>query len=356
VKQRMIPAVTFLALALALLCALAVGVRPARPADLKTKASLDAAVSPQQIRKAAERGLAFLQNDAAKWRKERKCATCHHGTMTVFAFAEATSQGYAGAAATLAEAAKWTRERLKDIARPRDPRPGWKMVNTPAIYLALMAQAVPGQQAVSAEDLKQIAGHLLRHQEADGSWAWSSAPPKNRPPPFFESDEVATLLAYMALGPHVPADPGKKSEARDGRGRASAWLGKVKASDTTQAAALQLLVKVRAGGPAKDLGPEIDRFLCLQNKDGGWGQLHDRPSDAYATGQALYVLSLAGVRSDRREVARAAAFLVASQKQDGSWPMTPRAHPGATPANNTVPITYFGSAWATLGLMRSGPK
>ena len=36
--------------------------------------------------------------------------------------------------------------------------------------------------------------------------------------------------------------------------------------------------------------------------------------------------------------------------------MTPRAHPGATPANNTVPITYFGSAWATLGLMRSVPR
>ena len=38
------------------------------------------------------------------------------------------------------------------------------------------------------------------------------------------------------------------------------------------------------------------------------------------------------------------------------WPMTPRAHPGATPANNTVPITYFGSAWGTLGLMRLFPK
>jgi hypothetical protein len=36
--------------------------------------------------------------------------------------------------------------------------------------------------------------------------------------------------------------------------------------------------------------------------------------------------------------------------------MTSRAHPGATPFKNPVPITYFGSAWATLGLMRCVPR
>jgi hypothetical protein len=38
-------------------------------------------------RKATERALTFLQTDAAKWREEHACATCHHGTMTVWAFA-----------------------------------------------------------------------------------------------------------------------------------------------------------------------------------------------------------------------------------------------------------------------------
>jgi hypothetical protein len=276
--------------------------------------------------------------------------------MTVWAFAEARSRGYGVAAETLAETAKWTRERLKDIDKPRDPRPGWRMVNTPAIYLALMPQAVPGQEAVSAEELKQIAGHLLRHQEADGSWAWSSAPAKNRPPPFFESDEVATLLASLALGPQAPADANVKSEVRDARERAAAWLAKTKPTDTTQAAALRLLVRVRAGETATTVQAEVDRFLSRQNKDGGWGQLKGAASDAYATGQALYVLSLAGVKNDRDEVQRGVAFLVKTQKDDGSWPMARRGHPGVTPSDNLVPITYFGSAWATLGLMRSAPK
>jgi hypothetical protein len=150
---------------------------------------------------------------------------------------------------------------------------------------------------------------------------------------------------------------GEKAAARDAREKAAAWLAKTKPSDSTQAAALRLLVKVRAGGPAKILQPEIDQFLARQNKeDGGWGQLRDGPSDAYATGQALYVLSLAGVKNDRAEVRRGVTFLVATQREDGSWPMTSRAHPGATPFRNPVPITYFGRAWATLGLMRSVPR
>jgi squalene-hopene/tetraprenyl-beta-curcumene cyclase len=324
--------------------------RPLRSATPENATTLPAG-------KAVERGLQFLQTDAAKWRKERTCSTCHHGVMTVWALAEAKSQGYEVPAKTLAEAAKWTRDRLLErIDLPRDPRPGWRMVSTPGLYLSIMALSVPKQDAVSADELKRIAGHLLRHQEADGSWAWSSAPPQNRPPPVFESDEVATLLAYLALGPQVPADPKEKSEARDARKRAMAWLAKTTPSDTTQTAVLWLLVKARSAEPGKTLKLEIDEFLRRQNKDGGWGQLKGAPSDAYATGQALYVLNLAGVRHDRAELRRAVTFLTATQKPDGSWPMTRRGHPGVTPSDNRVPITYFGSAWATLGLMRSLPR
>jgi hypothetical protein len=312
--------------------------------------------TPEQGRKAAERGLAFLQQDAAKWRKEKQCATCHHGTMTVWALCEAKSQGYAVAAETLADTVQWTRERLKDIDKPRDTRPGWSMVSTPALYLAVMALSVPGQEAISADELNRIAGHLLRHQEADGSWAWSSAPPQNRAPPVFESDEVATRLALLALARQGADDPKEKPEVRDARDKAAAWLAKTTPSDTTQATALRLLARVRSGEKGKALEAETEQFLRLQNADGGWGQLKGAASDAYATGQALYVLSLAGVNREREELQRGVAFLVKTQKEDGSWPMAGRAHPGATPSKNLVPITYFGSTWATLGLMRAVPR
>jgi hypothetical protein len=330
------------------ICALAV-VAPIRADEPK-------AATPQQARKAVERGLDFLQKDAAAWKKERQCSTCHHGTMTVWALAEARNSGYDVPADALKDAAKWTKDRLLErIDQPRDKRPGFSMVNTPALYLSMMALAIPKQDAVTGDELKRIAGHLVRHQEEDGSWAWSSAPAKNRPPPVFESDEVATLLAYIVLGPQVPADAKEKSDVRDARDKAAAWLAKQKLTDTTQAAALRLLLKARAGEPAKTLQKEIAQFIGRQNKDGGWGQVKDAESDAYATGQALYVLSLVGVKPDRAEVKRAVSFLTSTQKDDGSWPMTPRSHADATPAKNVVPITYFGSAWGTLGLMRSVP-
>lgn len=323
--------------------------------EAQPKSDPSTKVDDKKARAAIDRGLRFLIEDAVKWRKERQCATCHHGTMTVWALNEAKAQGFSVDGQKVADFTAWTKERLKDIDKPRDTRPGWNMVNSPAVYLAVMAQAVPTQTALSKEELKQIAGHLLRHQEKDGSWAWSLAPAKNRPPPFFESDEVVTMLASMALDPHVLQDIKSKSPERDGRDRAAMWLAKNKPNETTQAMALRLLFKARGGKSVADLKPDIDAFLRLQNKDGGWSQLKDAPSDAFATGQAIYVLGWMGIPAERPEVARGIAFLVANQKDDGSWPMKQRAHPETTPGNNAVPITYLGSAWATLGLMRSAP-
>ena len=229
------------------------------------------------------------------------------------------------------------------------------MVNTPALYLGIMAATVEGQDAIPVAEQNRIVGHLLRYQEANGSWTWSSAP-LGRPPPVFESDEVATLLAEAVLAPHTPRDPKEKSPVRDSRVKADAWLEKEKPNDTTQAIALRIYRDVYSGKSAADLKAAIDGLLARQNKDGGWGQLKDAASDAYATGQVLYFLNVAGVKSDRAEIRRAVAFLVKTQKPNGSWPMTRRGQPGVTPSANVIPITYFGSAWGTLGLLRSMPK
>src|SRR5262245_16536146 len=50
--------------------------------------------SPEKVQQTMDRGLAFLIEDAVQWRKERGCATCHHGIMTVWALSEARSRGY----------------------------------------------------------------------------------------------------------------------------------------------------------------------------------------------------------------------------------------------------------------------
>jgi hypothetical protein len=84
--------------------------------------------------------------------------------------------------------------------------------------------------------------------------------------------------------------------------------------------------------------------------------LQELPSDAYATGQALYVLRKAGMDVQQPEIRGAIQFLMTTQRDDGSWPMSSRAHPGAEPLTNPVPITCFGSAWGTLGLLSFLPE
>jgi hypothetical protein len=166
-----------------------------------------------------------------------------------------------------------------------------------------------------------------------------------------ESDQVLTMMVETVLGAEGTKVAGKESEVRAGLERARAWLATQKPAGSTQAVAVRLFRDVRAGVPRAQIATQIDQLLALQHADGGWGHERELPSDAYATGQALYFLSLAGVARDRAEIRRGVAFLVASQRKDGSWPMKSRAHPGAKPMTNPVPITYFGTAWATLGLM-----
>jgi squalene cyclase len=158
---------------------------------------------------------------------------------------------------------------------------------------------------------------------------------------------------YAALDQQLPVDANEDSEVRASREKAAEWLAATEPTGTTQATAYRLLVAVQGKDWAEARQQAIDGLLTRQNEDGGWGQLDDAASDAYATGQVLYVLSLAGVPSNHDAVVRGVSFLVSTQTEDGSRPMTRHSHPGVTPSDFKIPIVYFGSAWATLGLLRS---
>ncbi len=122
---------------------------------------------------------------------------------------------------------------------------------------------------------------------------------------------------------------------------------------------MKVLMGVRSGKPREALRGTIDELLRLQRADGGWSQTIPEPqSDAFATGQTLYVLSLAGYTAECPEIKRAIDFLVATQIADGSWEMDSRSTPDGSPGSSTLltPITCTASSWATLGLARLVPK
>jgi hypothetical protein len=112
----------------------------------------------------------------------------------------------------------------------------------------------------------------------------------------------------------------------------------------------------RLGRPAKEWQPLVKSIKDRQNADGGWSQTKDMASDAWATGQALYALAYAGIKPNEAVITRAHAFLVKTQRDDGSWPMTSRpTTPGGKGSTSLIPITGAGSAWAVMGLARSSP-
>ena len=129
--------------------------------------------------------------------------------------------------------------------------------------------------------------------------------------------------------------------------------------DTHQDKVLKVIVGARSGKPTASLRTTIDELLALYCADGGWSQMApEMKSDAFATGQALYALSLAGLTAERLEIRRGIDFLVAAQNPDGSWPMTSRSTPNGSPggAKLLTPIIYAASSWATLGLTRQVPR
>jgi len=118
---------------------------------------------------------------------------------------------------------------------------------------------------------------------------------------------------------------------------------------------MRLVLWTKLGRPAEEWQPFVRRIMDRQNTDGGWSQqAKDMTSDAWATGQALYALAHAGIKSTEPAMTRGQAFLIKTQREDGSWPMTSRPITAdGKGSTSLIPITGAGSSWAVLGLVRS---
>jgi hypothetical protein len=161
----------------------------------------------------------------------------------------------------------------------------------------------------------------------------------------------------MALAGETGSDAPESQRAA--LSKAIAWLEAAKLSDIHQEKALKVLMGARSAKPRKTMQTTIDELLALQRADGGWSQtVPELKSDAFATGQTLYVLARAGFTAERAEIKRGIDFLVATQKPDGSWPMISRSTPDGSPGSSKLltPITCAASSWATLGLANLAPK
>jgi hypothetical protein len=314
-----------------------------------------------QVRRTVERAVKYLQTESAAWLSTRRCAACHHVPMPLWALGEAERQGYAidrNFVADTTESLLGNRDKLMaskifpNPADPPDPRPQGRGLNMGLPFLAVAAWSLPSLTEGQKQSLKLIVEEIVKKQQPDGSWEFFAT---LRRPPINESQTTDAAWIILALqgatGPGVPQ--------RAALAKAIAWFDAAKPSDLHQEKVLKFLLGVRSGKPRQSLQTTIDELLALQRADGGWSQtVPELKSDAFATGQTLYVLSLAGLTAERPELKRGIDFLVATQKPDGSWPMISRSTPDGSPgsAKLLTPIICTASSWATLGLARLVPN
>jgi hypothetical protein len=319
--------------------------------------------TPQQVQQTVGRAIGYLQTESAAWLKTRKCAACHHVPMPLWALSEAGKHGYTIDKKYLADTTEsllGNKDKLlaskifPNPADPPDPRPSGRGLNMGLPFLAVAAQSMPSLAKAQKQSLKLIAEEIVKKQQPDGSWEFFA---NLRRPPINESQttDVAWIVMSLewAMGPDAP------ESQRKALSKAIAWLDGAKRSGIHQDKALKVLLGARSAKPRKTLQTTIDELLALQRADGGWSQtVPELKSDAFATGQTLYVLSLAGYTAEQPEIKRAIDFLVATQTPDGSWPMVSRSTPDGSPgsAKLLTPITCAASSWATLGLARLMPN
>jgi hypothetical protein len=321
------------------------------------------AATTEQIHQTVDRAIGYLQTESAAWLSTRQCAACHHAGMPFWALSQAERQGYAIDKKYLAdkiESLLGSKDKLlsskifPNPADPPDPRPQGRGLNMGLPFLAVAARSLPSLEEGQKQSLQLIAEEIVSKQQPDGSWEFFAT---LRRPPINENQTTDAAWIVMALegetGPDAP------ESQRAALSKAIAWLDAAKPSDIHQDKALKVLLGVRAGKPREKLQTTIDELLALQRPDGGWSQtVPELKSDAFATGQTLYVLSLAGYTAERPEIKRGIDFLVATQQPDGSWPMISRSTPDGSPGSSTLltPITCAASSWATLGLATLAPK
>ena len=316
---------------------------------------------PPAPQAAIDRGLKYLDREAFRWKESRGCAACHHADTMIWTFNEARAAGYSVDEKALGDITEWAFLDMKTNSLTEQPAPR-NVVNLGWVYLLLSMETVPSFNAQPATDavrksstpagmnadvVRSAKETLLRQivakQASDGSWGV----PLDLRVPLGGPAEDITILSRLAL-----LESGEKSKGvSECMEKAAGWLTSNQDAQSRQASNFRLLMDVIEGQPTAQLKPRIARIRAQQNADGGWSQTADLPSDAYATGQTLYVLTRADVRPDSAEIQRGARFLTANQKEDGSWPMVSRVH-----AKNLGPITGAGTGWAVLGLIRATAK
>jgi squalene-hopene cyclase-like protein len=323
----------------------------AAPAASPAEAAKNAPVKPAppvkppgeaELRSGITKSLGYLAKAGEEWMAAKNCNGCHHLPELLWSHREAKLRGFAVDPKKFDEWLAWAAE------RETDKKPGLEEA-------ALMLLALPERPA------PQLTKLLATDQKADGSWNPAGQFSGMQKRGAADATANSTRLSLIALAtPHSAA-----SESDAARTKAAAMLAKKDTPTAMESLVFRTLFARRFGKP-EEARALVKDIVKQQRGDGGWGYLiGENMSDVLATGQVLYVLQADAADPPVADaIARAQHWLLKTQREDGGWSIDithisklDRSGPAKAKSFEAATdiYTYWGSSWATIGLLQGVP-
>jgi len=289
----------------------------------------------EEVRKSVEKTIPYLEKEGVAWIDSKKCMSCHNIGFMIWGFEEARKNSF------------------KIDEKKLDEWDKWSLNGAGGNGVEGIGQMILARRRANADDktqatVKRLGEMIVNKQKPDGFWeAGGQLPAQKRPKQ--ETIEVSTMWTILALA--ALEDQGKGDEQfTKSREKAVTWLKDAKPGVSNEWHAARLLVE-RRFGDRKKADELLQGLLAAQQADGGWAWLRGDTSDALATGQVLYALTVLGKPNNDPAIKRAWKFLVTTQQANGSWQVKGTKE---NAKNNIQPTSsYWGTAWATIGLSTS---
>ena len=317
----------------------------------------DETVSREALTAAAQKGLDLLVKTSPAFIKKGGCNSCHNQTLPAAAQTFARSRGIAvgdSIEQLPSDVSDATLERYAEYSVA-----GGAGINALAFQLFEDDLAKrPADGRVRAQIL-----YIKGQQQPEGYWrgggslanngqAGLSRPGGSRPPLMFDNF-TPTAFMVRALKAYGPPSDVVDTTARIAKARQ--WLLGTPAT-RMQEHAFRVLGLKWSGADRRALDAAAADLQALQQRDGGFSQLPTLPSDAYATGLALFALYEAGLPSTHQVYQAGLKYLLTTQAADGTWHVRSRSlefqpyFESGYPYQRDQWISAAGAAYATLAI------
>ena len=302
----------------------------------------------EAARMAVERALPLLEGSArASLQRRNRCFTCHHQGLPVMALGAAGQHGFRVDAGLVKDLDRFTEASLERNREGYAAGRGQGGAALTAGY-GLWTLEVAGRKPDALTGA--VAAYLLGREREQPAWQVEVV----RPP----AEESRFAVSYVALrGLRAYAGRELAERVRERSAGVLAWA-RATPAETTEDVVFRGRLLALAGGTAAEVAAAREVIRTAQRDDGGWGQLPEMASDAYATATALAAWRDTGGARDETWH-RGIGWLTTHQEEDGSWHVASRCKPVQAYYESGYPhgkdqfLSILAAGWAVLVLVEA---